>query len=270
MRDLVKLIFGGLLLFQFSCSKSDNTIPQGPTINSPSPIPDGLSFPVTQGSYWEYQRIDTSEVYYGSPIPGNFLYFKADTTKEVMTLVGDTLITEIDPIKRLLNLQIKNLTNGNVDTILVLYTTDRIAFYSRNTYGGGSAYFVPNPPYGVGVSTNFSIWAKHETIYFPITNFYIPSNNRYTVDTTFIIKDTSISTPANTFNNCIYAEYVHSHASFAASGVGGYSQWGYTFLKPGVGIILQHILPISSQGTAFDRFYFRTWTVRRLVNYKIN
>ena len=129
---------------------------------------------------------------------------------------------------------------------------------------------MPNPPYSVPVSTNYSNWVKHETIYFPISTYYIPFSNRIGADTTFIIKDSSITTANRVYNNCVYAEYDHSFRSFAPSGAGGYTQFQYSFIKPGIGIVYQYIVPYSSQGTAYDRFRFRIFTVRRLVNYKIN
>jgi hypothetical protein len=269
MRDLVKLIFGGLLLFQFSCSKSDSTNPSGPTINSPSPIPDGLSFPVTQGSYWEYQRIDSFTTNYVYNVTMN-LYTKADTSRELITLVGDDLVSSIDPTKRVLFLEVKNLTNGSIDTNYVLYTVDRLAFFKHDISERDNSYYSPVPPFSPNLTIYYNSWAKQQTIPLPVRDFYVaPANQPISVDTTYTLKDTSIVVAGTTYNSCVFADYYNRYASFAASGVGGHSQRDYSFYKPGIGIVFEYFTPTYSQGTAFDKFHGSKWTVRRLVSYKI-
>ncbi len=271
MKHFIKPIIGGFLLLLFSCSKSaDNNI-IGPSLNSPLTIQDGLSFPLSKNSYWEYQRIDSFTLNYTS-LNGISLYVKADTSKELITLTGDTLISSIDPVKRLLVLQVKNLTYNTVDTTFLYYTSDRFSSYTHPVTENDNFFYSPIPPGSPNLMISYSNWSKQITLPLPVKNVYRDTSSRIltpSIDTTYSTKDTTITVSAIAYNNCVYAEYTKIVASFAASGVGGFSHKYYSFTKPGIGIVFEYYTPDISQGSAFDHFHGTRWTVRRLVNYKI-
>ena len=137
MKLRMNLLMGIFFLLAGGCFKSSNGS-QDPALNSPSPIPDGLSFPVTKNSYWEYQRIDSFAVTYNY---NGAKYISADTSKELVTLIGDTLLNIIDPNKRLLVLQIKNLTHNTMDTTYIYYSTSRFYLYTTHLIKENDNFF---------------------------------------------------------------------------------------------------------------------------------
>jgi hypothetical protein len=264
---------GLFFLMAGGCSKSSN-VSQDPALNSPSPIPDGLSFPVTKNSYWEYQRIDSFSIPYIQANNTLSNYIIADTSKELLTLIGDTLITTIDPIdhpRKLLVIEIRNLTKNTLDTAYINYTTLNFAIYMHRVVEVDNYFFSPIPPINPTLIIYYPIFTKLQTISLPITNAYkdarLQSLNSY--NTSFSTKDTSIIVNNQTYNNCAYLEHIQVARSFAASGAGGFSQRYYSYNKPGIGIVFDYFTPEISQGSAFDKYLGRKWTVRRLINYNI-
>lgn len=112
------LFIGVILSFLFYSCKKDST----PTPTPPPPI-DSLPIPITIGTWWNYQRIDSVDLplYAGSNY--NPIHY-IDTSIEIITVIGkapyEDLANNISKVESIL-MQVQNLTKGTLDTIYAFY-----------------------------------------------------------------------------------------------------------------------------------------------------
>ena len=232
-----------------------------------------IVIPLTKGNFWKYQRIDTGYV----SIPP---YYRSDTSIELVTYTGDTMIRTIDPVNKLYILEVKNLTKGTVDTNYMAISNDAIfTIYGQwatmydGFYQTGPLIDFNNIRTTPAISTD---WKKYISLPSRVTNSpfnldTLRSKPDYTIslDTVYTRIDTSISLPINTFTKCIYANYTSMHRSFAASGAGGYFYQYSAFIKPGLGFVFVKQYPYLIQSSAFMTFRLSSWFTRRLIDSKI-
>jgi len=264
MRNFL-LVLTGTVLLLFSCTKKEEIT--SPATGSPANIPynDGFSMPLTKGNYWKYQRIDTAK---------NSKFTSSDTSDEVITVVGDTLFSSIDPINRMYVLQINNLTKKTLDTNFILYTKDWFALYGHPSDEAGNVYIFGNIDTIIAHHTvrYYTSWALFVQISLPANTspFSLGSISLYR-DTTYTRVDTSLVLPAAVYTGSVFILRNQYTMGMGQSQLGGgHNEYRY-FMKPGTGIIYMRQSPYSVDGAvgAGGNVFFSSWYIRRLVDYKI-
>ena len=264
-------LFAGILLalsILYACKKTGNPdVPSNPG-GVVVVTDDFLSFPLLKGNYWKYQRIDSAFAH----IPSKDTLLTVDTTEEMITVMGDTLIPAIHAVNRLAILQVKNLTKNKLDTNFILYTKDFFALYGHpvsqtsSTYTGLAGVILPVPVAGTS-------WGRIIKITLPVSNSLFNMEALRTsylyLDSVYTRKDTVLSVSGNSYSSVVYVNSVNYSISFAASGSGGYSFENKFYCKPAIGILYQRQTPIMVQGSAFNNVYFKNWFTRRLISYKL-
>jgi len=262
------------LLVICSCKK----VSDEPTTN----FIDGIGFPHSVGSYWKYQRID-SFYYSGQYTPTN-LPNPADTSEEIITIVGNTIVPSISLIDSVLLLQIWNLKTCKADTNYLVYSKDKFSLYGHVATLGTRGYFYS--PYGNTIYGPWksSTWDKFLSFPLPATNssfdlktLETTGNTQYFLDTVFIKKDTSVVLPANTYNNSVFVNYLKYRYDPMNGSMGDGNDTTYNcylFIKPAIGIVLLTQTPrmyvkLGSHPLIYYNYTFKTQFTRRLIDYKI-
>ena len=219
----------------FSCNKNGGT---------PKPTIDSLSIPLNIGTWWKYQRNDTSRGADGSrPVCCSLLFI--DSSIEQITVIGKTQY--IDTIADITNsiirfdkvnafmLDVKNLTKGTVDTNYFFYNNDTFKIKGK-TYS-----FAIKLPLVDGQQYNFGPNVFEET--------YI------------VKKDTSMIVLNNRFDHSIFYEYVSSIGSPDKDTKGK-----CIFLNPNVGFVYWKVSygHINHYNGSND-----IWFDRKLIDYHL-
>ena len=201
MRNYMKKLFllAGVILccMQFSCKKESANNAQIET----------LPIPLTTGTWWKYQRIDSTII---GTYSGNTI--RTDSSIELITVIGKAPFSNayynINTVDAYL-LQVKNITKGSVDTIHAFY--DSTAFY-----------IVPNKDSCYLNSTISLIDGKTQNVYshFPYKGFGNVLNN------------VSISFLGKQFDHCIY-----NYDALVGGGNFHINRYLKTYLKPSVGYV---------------------------------
>jgi hypothetical protein len=145
-------LFIGVILYClfFSCKKDSTSTqiqapPPPPVVDSfllhPPPVLDSLPISFTAGSWWKYQRIDSgfgTDQYHSICCVSHY-----DSTIELITAIGNTIHVDsvfdnskipfrkrYDTVNAFM-LEVKNLTNGNVDTNYVFYYNAFFIIYAK-------------------------------------------------------------------------------------------------------------------------------------------
>jgi hypothetical protein len=254
MKKLFLFIGVIMLCLLFSCKKDNPPPPPPPPIDSfllhPPPVLDSLPIPLTIGTWWKYQRID-STFYKNQPLDGSHLRY-IDSSIELITVIGESPIVDsvqetvgpwrkrYDTVKSFM-LEVKNLTKGSLDTIHAYY-----------------------------YNASFLIKSKKDTfnlfIYLPVlegkavAKAYNPSASSR--DTTILNKNISVKVLDQNFDNCIY--YYYDYSIF----LGPYSESAtiITYLKSGIGFVdWEHFYTYYSHyGYSISRLFYR-----RLIDYHV-
>ncbi|MEI8075349.1 MAG: hypothetical protein WCH78_11425 [Bacteroidota bacterium] len=240
-----------ILCFLFSCKKEIAPPPPPPTIDSfllhPPPVLDSLPLPLTTGTWWKYQRLDSS-VGYLTP------HF--DSSIELISVIGKTpyVIPVVNNTNNIIRyrydtvfafmLEVKNLTKGTLDTNYAVYYDSSFNVYKmKNT---DNLYLTLRLP-------QFETKLASGSII--ILPFYVL--NIYTV-----VKSAVVSVNNKVFNGCIYTEVSGTH--FYSS----VDTWVYhstTFLKPAIGFVYW-----SFQSEYHSQYPSNNnWSVRRLIDYHV-
>jgi hypothetical protein len=220
MKKLFLFIGVIMLCLLFSCKK-----------DSPPPP----SFPITLsiGTWWKYQRNDSS-LNVGSK---NGPYIKnIDSSIELITVIGKSPFIDIYQNNSTVEsyiLEVKNQTKGTLDTIHAFY--DSTAFY-----------IVPNKD---SFELNFKL---------PLVEGTRQNPNGGNVNQN---KNASVYVLNKTFDSCYYNEYSYSAGGNNSVGIGL-----KTYLKPNVGFVYwEYIYSLYSHyGWGDTRWYYR-----RLIDYHI-
>ena len=252
MKKLFLFIGVIILCFLFACKKDNppSPPPPPPPIDSfllhPPPVLDSLPIPLTIGTWWKYQRIDSS---FSDPC-----YFNCgtshDSSTELISVIGKTPIvdsavdthsplrTRYDTVESFL-LEVKNLTKGTLDTVHAYYYN-------------ASFFIKPHKD------------AFNMFIYLPILEGKIVAkvDPSATWDSTSVIKNLSVNVLNQNFDNCIY--YNYNNYYFA----GSYAEQYYLkmYLKPGIGFVDWEYFDywVSHYGNNTYGFYNR-----KLIDYYI-
>jgi hypothetical protein len=215
-------LFIGVIIWclNFSCKK-----------DSPPPLPT-LPIPLTIGTWWKYQRIDSSE-----HRSGFGTYIKdIDSSIELISVIGKSPFKDIyqnNSTVESFMLEVKNLTKGTLDTIHAFY--DSTAFY-----------IVPNKD---SFELNFNL---------PLLEGTRQNTNGGRI---YQNKNASVYLLNKTFDSCYYNEYSYSAGGNYNVGIGL-----KTYLKPNVGFVYwEYIYSLYSHyGFGDTRWYYR-----RLIDYHI-
>jgi hypothetical protein len=250
-----QLLFIGVILscLFFSCKKDSTPSPPPPPppIDSfllhPPPVHDSLSIPLTTGTWWKYQRIDSIFTPSFPPFPSKYIY---DSSIEQITVIGKTSIVEsatsytpslrtrYDTVQSIM-LEVKNLTKGTVDTLH--------AFYYINYF-----FISPANPNFFDISIKVPLVEGISVGFQPISlmrdNIKVNTNTVYTAFN-------------KTFDGCYYTE------DFSSTCCSEYINHNVTtYLKPNVGFVYW-----SVEHSDFSHYGFGTinWGYRRLIDYHI-
>jgi hypothetical protein len=262
------LMLMAICLFSFTCNKSvNNTIAS--TQNPDSK--DGLQMPVSVGSSWKYLRIDSTEMWG----PTGVVTYIIDSSEELVTVTGDTLISSIDPKIKLLVLSDYNVKSQTTDLTFFRYTKTNLTIYGRSEmlvsgwYTIGGLPSIPPAPYfdNYGDKLFFTSLPVTSTSFHLLDSLLINSNRGY--DTTFVSKDTSCQVSGTNYLHAVYFRYTDFSSSFAPSGAGGFSIGYSCFIQPGIGIIFSVQPDYSVQGSVYNNNHQYKWVTRRLTESKI-
>ena len=248
-----------MLCLLFSCKKDNPPPPPPPPppIDSfllhPPPVLDSLPIPLTIGTWWKYQRNDSS---YNYPcyncVEYNYTnnYTKRDSSIELVTVIGKTTIVDsaqetISPWRKRYDtvesfmLEVKNLTKGTLDTIHAYYYNAQFIIKSNKDF---FELFIHVP---ISEGTHIG---------------KIPNDTN--TDSLNVIKNTSVIVLNQIFDNCIY----YYDISVPIFGAYMYGNHLTTYLKPGVGFVYWEYYSGSSNHYGFidDNWYYR-----RLIDYHI-
>jgi len=261
----LSILLCGCVVFA-SCSKP-NPLPDTTGSGGTTVMPDGLQFPLKTGSWWKYQRIDTILSYHiATPV------IKTDTSLETITVIGDTLLTDIDPTNRLTVLEIKNTTKNTTDTNYISVTATRFSLYGHQFSITSSSYSDPLPFFKG--PDEYRSWIRYVSFSLPVATSSITMDSMRKksplfMDTVFIKKDTTLSVLNTSFVNCIYVYRDSYSTSFAPSGVGGGYYSHQSFIKPNAGFVFVKQEPMVSSGIVYNTYSLATWFTRRLVSFSI-
>ena len=246
-------LFVGVILWCliYSCKKDNPPPPPPPPIDSfllhPPPVLDSLPIPLTIGTWWKYQRIDSSIDYSNSCLVCGISSSVSST--ELITVIGKTSIVDsaqetISPWRKRYDtvesfvLEVKNLTKGTLDT-------------SHAYYYNASFYMRPNKD-GFGLN-----------IYMPFfegNSYVIP--NQPSPYTAYVNNNISITVLNQNFDSCInyYNSYGHFYGAY------GESSEIKTYLKPGVGFVDWAIYYSYTSHYGNGK---SSWYSRKLLDYHI-
>lgn len=223
------LFFGvSFCIIFIACKKENGSNPNTDTIQT-------LPIPLTTGTWWKYQRVDSTFN------PGYFQSTTMDTSIEIITVIGKAAFTEANygfNRSESFLLEVRNITKKSLDTIHAFY--DSSTFYivpHKDTF-----FLFSNMPLMEGVSKN-------------VYNFY-PKMGFGQVN-----KNVTVSLFNKTYDNCIF--YFDSLDQF--SGNRGYGHELKTYLKPGVGYV---DWKYKEFGFYYGALATRTYR-RRLMDYYI-
>jgi hypothetical protein len=157
----------------------------------PPPVLDSLPIPFTTGSWWKYQRLDSSLG--GNPVC--CVLKMIDSSIELITVIGKApyVVTAYEIKNNIINrsrydtvnafmLEMKNLTKGTLDTIYSYFYNSALSIF------------------------NFSIIVP---IVEGTKKYYYSSFE----STDFVMKNVSVNVFDKTFDNCIYNEESFSGGS---------------------------------------------------------
>lgn len=200
MKKLLLFLGVFISIIFIACKKENGSNPNTDTIQT-------LPIPLTIGTWWKYQRIDTTII---GTYAGNTIL--TDSSIELITVIGKGLFSNlyynINNVDAFL-LQVKNITKGSIDTIH--------AFYDSSAF-----YIVPTKDSFYLNSCISLIDGKTQNIYshFPYKGF----GN--------VQKNVSISLLNKQFDNCIY-----NYDALIGGGNFHINRSLKTYLKPSVGYI---------------------------------
>ena len=254
-----KLFFFGVFMncLLFSCKKDNSnsqTPPPPPPIDSfllhPPPVLDSIQFPLTIGTWWKYQRIDSSFT-----VLINYGLHQTDSSTEIISVIGKTpYIIAVEEFKNLkfryrydtlvsFILEINNTTKGTLDTNYVMYYNSSFNIFPNKKTN-------PQLPY---MSIMTPQLEGEKFIYGGLYYKYYISNA--------VLKDSTVSVLGKQYSSCIYTG-IHG----ATDNVNGWSNSSTCFLKQGIGFVNWKIaLNLFSHYGSNSEF----WYYRRLIDYHI-
>ena len=223
----------------FSCKK-DNT----PT--STSPNIDSLPIPFKNRNWWKYQRIDSV---FAPPYAGSTNgWHSRDSSIELITVIGKAQYVDVaiimPPVESIV-LEVKNLTQGTLDTIHT--------FYINPNYD--NAYFMIRSKDTFNLPIKIPLVEGTKRIIKPGTGFDFD-------DFTFY-KNASVTVLNKTFDSCNYTEDYQYY-------YGLHRQNGYrvkTYFKANIGFVYWEV----NDDWGFDNVYinYTKFKYRRLIDYHI-
>ena len=245
-------LFIGVIIWVllFSCKKDSPPPPPPPPIDSfllhPPPVTDSLPIPLTIGTWWKYQRVDSSNSYG----PFGYNWKNNDSSIELITVIGKTPFVDVyyefinnierkryDTVNAFM-LEVKNLTKGTLDTIHAFYNN---AFF----------YIIPN-------TDTFYLYKQVQplegTLQYYIHHIPISGNTK-------VVNNSSVSVLNMIFDNCIYTVDTFSYNA----GNRGNGTTLKNYLKPSVGFVYWEYVD-------YWYYYYDTntrWYYRRLIDYHI-
>lgn len=233
MKKPILFIGVSLIIFLFSCKKESpsNTIDPINDIAPTSPKWDSLPFPLTTGTWWKYQRYDSSLT-----TTTGLYSAKYDSSVELITVVGKTALEKLNNQDAIL-LTVKNITKGTLDTNYAFY---RNAHFTIKSSKLGTTYVNLTLPQVEGSFKYYDTSATYSSLY--------------------VKKDTTVWIKNLPFNNCIYTneyEYWGWPNVFVFKSI--------DFMKPNLGFVYWDMQ--SEQKSHYVNS--NTWTVRKLLDYYI-
>lgn len=242
-----------MLCLLFSCKKDSNSSqPPPPVVDSfllhPPPVTDSLPIPLTIGTWWEYQRIDSMGDYSSISL---WKLQQPDSSIEQITVIGKNSIVEsvtnktdyrtrYDTIGTYL-LELKNLTKGTLDTLNAFYYLKYFYFIPKNSDFFDISIKVP---FIEGKSGGFQ----------PILIMG---------DSIKVISNTSFNVFNKIYDGCYYTE------DFLFNGGGGGALINHnvtTYLKPKVGFVYWSVVHEFHSHYGYGS---KNWGYRRLIDYHI-
>ncbi len=268
-----KIFFIKLFLISifFSCKKiSDQpALPVPAPILIPVPVNDGIDFPVTKGSFYNYLRYDTTAV------TNAVTTYYTDSSHETITNMGKVVMPDLGITDSVLFLQINNNTKHILDTIYFLYNDTTFAIFGRQEYRYNRAFYMtPSDTIGnVNTIYSYKTWYKYLKITLPVkgSSFNLSTleyMNAY-IDTAFIKIDTTVNILNTKYPGSVYILRDSYYYSFAPSGVGGYKTSFNIIVNPNIGMIYLKQQPYFYQGSSFDNILLSKWFTRKLIDFKI-
>jgi hypothetical protein len=245
-----KFFIAVLAIAMFGCKKDHNPAPNPNPNPTPTPTPSPsasvqLSFPTTVGTWWKYERIDTTKTISTSLIT-------KDTSEELITIVGKTSLP--NGPSEVITLKIQNLKTGNLDTNYMELTTSKFALY---------------PAKAAQVPFTAAFFKLSMPLYNKPVDFTPFSNTAYPsvyVDTIKTLLDTSIQQGTTNYTKCQYANRLLLSKGGSLGSVLSTFDDRY-FFKQDIGIVFSQQL---RDGTVELPYGFRTiYFRRRLIDYKI-
>jgi hypothetical protein len=254
MKKLFLFIGVIMLCIIFSCKKDSPPPPPPQPVDSfllhPPPVLDSLPIPLTIGTWWKYQRIDSSTSYFNQcycvpPV-------SIDSCIELITVIGKTTIVDtvqenriffrnrFDTIESFM-LEVKNLTNATLDTIHAFYYNAQF-FIKPNK---DIFRLIMHLPIAEGTQ---------------IVKTPMPYPNY--LDSINVIKNSSVNVLNQKFDNCIYYSEFYS----LYTGANSYGNHLTTYLKPGIGFVYWEYFNGSGNHYGFED---DSWYYRRLIDYHI-
>ena len=217
----------------FSCKKESTTSTTDPIIDPVPTIPkwDSLPFPLTKGTWWKYQRYDSSLT-----TTVGLYSAKYDSSIELITVIGLTKIAALNNQDAVL-LEIKNLTKGTLDSNYAYYYNARFTIKSANLF---TKYVNLRLPQKNGLLMYYDTSVQYSSLY-------------VNTDTSVVVKNT-------VYNNCVYTnefEYWNWPNIFVFQSI--------DLMKPKLGFVYWYMQ--SEQKSHYVSS--NTWAVRKLLDYNI-
>lgn len=208
------------------------------------PKKDSLPFPLTVGTWWKYQRLDTSVIYMGAT--GSHVIF--DSSYEMITVTGKTKLS--DSVTAAV-LEVKNLSKSK--------TSLCYAFYYRNN-------FIISDYLPTATSLSYYDTAVHLKNY--DMRFRLPLKDgktimsEYSYDSIYTRKDTAVTVLNKLYLNTSYTYEMQSNF-YGAYGSGGRSK---SLIGKNIGFLYwsASFYSVNHYGIGSE-----DWYTRRLMDYYI-
>ena len=239
MKNSLPILTIILICVLLSCTKN---APLTDT-NISFPKKDSLPFPLTVGTWWKYQRLDTSWIDMGGAL-GAYPIF--DSSYEMITVTGKTKLS--DSVQAAI-LQVKNLTSGKTDT--------SYAFYYRSNFIVSQIKLTDLSPY----AKDYFIGAYDMRFRLPLTDSLY---SFFPYETVYIKKDTLITVLNKQFLHTVFTHefYPDLYGGLSSSNFLGSD----SFLGNNIGFLYWRAY--YSHGN-HNGLYTEHWFVRRIMDYYI-
>ena len=246
--------WGIIVCFCISCSKNGiatNTSSRTDTVTVPVTtvtIPvkiDSLPFPLTMGTWWKYQRVDTATS--GSVLGPNKPI--TDSSTEIITLIGKIKIT--DSVQGFM-MEVRNLSKNKKDTNYLFYYRSNCIV--TNSFPPDITQYADSN-FLAGFDLRFRLPLREGK--YSIYNIY-----RNPFDSVVIKKDTTLSVLNKIYPNCSYqwedySLYGGAFSNSASATSVLIKNIGFAYWQTGAGNSNHYGL------------YTNNWFVRRLLDYYI-